>query len=457
MTSSHVACAVAALTLVAAGAALAQSAGEPLTADRAVAIALRQSPQVVTARAAELDARSGLYSAYSGMLPRVSVDVARTDTWTKSPAGQRIVSGQSFHYAGFDNHDVATGPAVTGSWNVLDLASITGVSAARQSVRSAELGNATARNEVALAVRRQFYTVVQTYHLAQVNAQALKFARDSERRVRALFEVGSVSRSDVLQAQVQTAQSQLDSLSATNDITTQRNALASLIGMPEERLGDVDTTLTTGVAVDPNEGSLLDEASHHRPDLLAAEASLKAAALSRTSARMLRLPYVSASVSGQLSPRDKSTYKSQSPFTRADTTVVSHSNLDHQYSATLAINWDIFSGFATESRIASADAAYERAKENRDALRRNLAAEVHAAALAYRQALESETVGQRAVESAAENLNLTQQKYNVGSSTILDLINAQVNLQRAENQEVSARAGIKVAEAGLRRVAGRSE
>jgi outer membrane protein TolC len=54
-------------------------------------------------------------------------------------------------------------------------------------------------------------------------------------------------------------------------------------------------------------------------------------------------------------------------------------------------------------------------------------------------------------------VKLTQQKYNVGSATILDLIDAQVQLQRARSQGVAALATIRVAEATLDRARGRAE
>jgi outer membrane protein TolC len=71
--------------------------------------------------------------------------------------------------------------------------------------------------------------------------------------------------------------------------------------------------------------------------------------------------------------------------------------------------------------------------------------------------VEAYHVAQRALESSEENLKLTQQKYNVGSSTILDLIDAQVQLQRAQSDIVSALAGIRVAEATVEKVRGRGD
>ena len=117
----------------------------------------------------------------------------------------------------------------------------------------------------------------------------------------------------------------------------------------------------------------------------------------------------------------------------------------------------IFDGFATDSRVAAARSQLLNATETRDALLRNLEGEVRQTLLGYQEATEREALSRRAVESAAENLNLIQQKYNVGSATILDLIDSQVSLQRAASELVSALADIRVAEAAVDRVRGKGE
>ena len=77
---------------------------------------------------------------------------------------------------------------------------------------AAKLSRTATRNDVILETRTRFYNVVKAVRLAEVSAGALKLARDDERRVKALFEVGSVSKSDLLKARVRTSQSELDSL-----------------------------------------------------------------------------------------------------------------------------------------------------------------------------------------------------------------------------------------------------
>jgi outer membrane protein TolC len=265
-----------------------------------------------------------------------------------------------------------------------------------------------------------------------------------------------VSKSDLLTAQVRTAQSQLDSLTAHQNIVNQRIFLAEIVGVPESQLGEVDTVLTIETR-EVNREALLAEASRNRPDLAASESELRAARAGLRAANFARLPYVTLAAGLGYQPSSSFTVTTFDTNGVALPQAVSFSGSnesDLEYSASVSLNLDIFTGFQTESRIASARSRLLRAQESRDALRRNLAAEVDQALFTHREARARHEVARRAVDAATENLKLNEQKYNVGSATILSLIDAQVQLQRAQSDLVSAMAAIHVAEARLDRVRG---
>jgi len=305
---------------------------------------------------------------------------------------------------------------------------------------------------VALSVRRQFYEVVKAIKLAEVAEGSLQLARDDERRVRAMFEVGSVSKSDLLKAQVRSAQSELSLLQARHAVIVQRIELARQMGVEEASLGDMDTLLTPQVQT-YDEAALLAEAGSKRPDLIAADASLASARASHGAARLGRLPYVTAG--GSVSFNQKTNFTNTDRTSGIDLT--GETSVDRDLRAQVALRWDIFSLATVDARIASSKAALLNAQEQRDALRRNLASEVRQAILAHREATESQVAAQRGLESATENLKLTQEKYNVGSATILELIDAQVQLETAKSDLVRALAAIRVAEAQINRVRGQSQ
>jgi outer membrane protein TolC len=327
-------------------------------------------------------------------------------------------------------------------------------------MKSADLGQRASRADVRFQTKNLFYSAVKAVHLARVSSQALRLSRDDERRVRALFEVGSVSKSDLLRAQLRTAQSVLDSIVADHAMTTTRISLAQEIGVPEATLGEVDTTLASE-AYQLDAPTVLEEARKHRPDIQAAEAEQRAAELQLRSSHFARLP--SIVLSGSYSPELVSSSKTTAGL--FDTTGVlvgtearnTRSTTNNQYAGRVTVELPIFDGFLTDSRVAAARSRLVSATETRDALLRNLEDEVRQTLLIHQEAKEREAVGRVALASARENLNLVQQKYNVGSATILDLIDSQVSLLRAATDLVSALADIKIAEAAVDRVRGQGE
>lgn len=430
-----------------------------LTVDKAVEMALARSTTMVNAEANVVNARSGVYSAYSGVLPSLSADWSRSGDLTTHSHGQNVFGTQVFLNLRHDSESYSAAPTLSGTWPILNLSALQGLRSAHGSLEAARYRRSATRAEVALDTRGLFYGVVRAEHLSVVANESVRLARDDERRVRALFEVGSVSKSDLLKAQVRTAQAQLDSISRHLDITNQRVTLSRQIGLPESAMGEVDTVLTEEPRT-YEEPALLAEARQNRPDLKAAEADLKAARRGLTAANLSRLPFLSLNGSADFNP--KSTFKNHnfiSPYTGADTSyfTTGSSQSDRDLRGSVAVTWNFFSGMRTEANIASARARVLVAQDTRDVVVRNLEAEVHAALLSYLETVAALEVAERGLASAEESVRLTQQKYNVGSATILELIDAQVQLQQARSDRVSALAGIRLAEATLNRVRGHGE
>ena len=431
------------------------AAGKGMTAEDAVKIALQKSGDIVRADANVLTARSGLWGAYSGVMPSVSANFQRSGSFTHENSGVQAFGSVAVPSSNQDNEQYQTTYGLSGSWSVLNPSAIVGLSSARAGMKAADLGHKSARADVRLATKRQFYSTVKAMWLAVVQARALKLARDDERRVRALFEVGSVSKSDLLKAQVRTASAQLDSTLADHDVITQRLLLASQLGIPQEQLGEVDSTLSN-VHETMDASGVLEEARKNRPDLQAAEAAFKAGELALRSAHWARLP--SVVLQGSWTPQSVTSSHFNVDFVSPiDSLQDASSKTKGDYRGSIAVSMPIFDGFLTDSRVAAARSQMIDAKETRDALLRNLESEVRQSLLSYQEATEREALARRAMESASENMNLVQQKYNVGSATILDLIDAQLQLQRSASELVSALADIRVAEALVDRVRGKGE
>ena len=198
-----------------------------LTADQAVPDHLRQARSPVQAEASCSTRVPDSWSALFEHAPtRVSADASRSGGETReSSSGRANDRGYSGSYG------------VSGSWG---------------SARSLELGVPCTRPpwgerrevqprrdgaQIVLDTKRQFYEVVKAMHLARVSSDARR------RRVRALYEMGSVS-SDLLKARVRTSQSELRfPRRGPASVTAQLMRLATRTGMARPRSATSRPTL----------------------------------------------------------------------------------------------------------------------------------------------------------------------------------------------------------------------
>src|SRR5439155_24455994 len=115
--------------------------------------------------------------SYSGLLPRLSASYSRSALSIDHQSGRRIVGGVLSPPITNDFDSYSTVPAISGSWTVLNLSSITGFRAAQSGLKAARLQKTSTRQDVALSTRRQFYEVVKAVQLERVAGDALRLAR----------------------------------------------------------------------------------------------------------------------------------------------------------------------------------------------------------------------------------------------------------------------------------------
>ncbi|MDH4034947.1 MAG: TolC family protein, partial [candidate division Zixibacteria bacterium] len=88
-------------------------------------------------------------------------------------------------------------------------------------------------------------------------------------------------------------------------------------------------------------------------------------------------------------------------------------------------------------------------------MRNLLALQVKTAFYDIENAQAQTQVSQENVEAATEDLNITQEKYNLGAATILDLLESQVALKNAQVSLIRTGFDLNLAVARLDRAMGR--
>jgi outer membrane protein TolC len=410
----------------------------PLNASDCVKLALERNPSVLNARENIRESSGQELSALSAFVPSV-----------QSGAGysHRIQGPQEYFVPEFNLTLLSKSLRsdtwsynVTASQSLLDVSQFSQVLSARASVRATRHSFEATRQAIAYQVKFQFYELLKSVKLAEVSKQAQELSQDELNRARALFEVGSVAKGDVLKAEVRLSQSMLDLIAAENRVKLERSRLAKFMGLPVETDIQIAEDLG-GESPGVNLSGALEAANARRPDLMATRESRTGARRNALASRASRLPSLSGSV--QYSWSDNSF-----PETMAD-----HER-NYSWNMRLGLSLPIFDGFMTIANIRQAKARAAIADNQLRDAELQVALDVKEAMLTIEEATERIKVSKSGLASAEEDYRLSREKYDLGSGTILELLDAQVSLSRARSSYVDALASLREAEALFERATG---
>jgi outer membrane protein TolC len=462
------------VAVVAAGGSVPAGAqGGPLTVDEAVRIALRENRgfrqtvdgvgivegQRLDAIASMLPQASGSLSYSKSKQTRTFVGIPlRTVTNAANPMGMVTERG-----------DISTEGRSSGSGLGLTLEESFSLSlwhryrGSQADVTGARYGREAAAQTLAFTVRQQFYTVLMAKDLLSVQEEALQLARDQERRIDSMFELGSVARVDVLKARVQVSDAEVAVIRQQNAVDIETSRLAALLGFRPDRGLEISGALDAEYAA--VDSSAVANEALARPDLRQAEASLRGASNLYKASLLSRLPSLFASFtlsssSGSSEDEQITTLDFPGQPGAGDTTSVlfafpiPKSDLEFeswQLRVGASVNLDAFLNMGQHK---SSRARRLQAEHYLEGLELDIQQEIEEAILNYRASHKAIGAAERGVESAQEDLRLSQERYQQGLGTVLELLEAQVNLTRARNGLVVAKAGLKVSEAALDKARG---
>jgi outer membrane protein TolC len=295
-----------------------------------------------------------------------------------------------------------------------------------------------------LAVRVAYDDVLVAQQQIAVNEASVKLLTHEWEDARRRFQAGTVPQFDVLRAHVELANENPRLIQAWNNFRIGKNNLLNLLGcnLPQTIWEDVPLELSDTLQASPLEIDLSTALAHaleKRPELAALR---KAQALRKEDVVRARAGFKpSAQIFGG--------YDWQSPLYQND--------LGADYSGWVAgaqLSWNIFDSGLTRGKIIESQANYEKARLDVDDTRRQIELDVrtaHSNFIEAREVLESQKTVQ---EEAEESLREAEARLAAGSSTQLDVLNAQTALTQARTTQAQALHDYSVARARLQRALG---
>jgi outer membrane protein TolC len=293
----------------------------------------------------------------------------------------------------------------------------------------------------ALSTKQAYFAALADAELVTVAEAQLRRSQQQLRLTSEKLRLGATTRADSLSAMVDYGNSQLQLIQAQANLQYAQVNLGAIIGID----GAVAPVPDTSLWVRPG---ALDTVALHRealataPSVRQAEASFVAARATLSASRSQYLPTISATAS-QSWARAEQTLFSGIPFTSS-------------WSVRVGLSYPIFNGFQRETNITTADANVTTAQANLLVTRLALDASLTQAISGMSSAAQQIDIATVSVAAAEENLRMQQERYRLGTSTIVDLLTSQTALNQAQANLVQARYNYLVARAQIEALVGHS-
>jgi outer membrane protein len=419
--------------------ASAQSAtpSDTITFDQAIAIALRQNSALKQSENAASLSTTVVTSRKQQFLPslQLSTNTAQTLGRNFSQSEGRIV----------DQTTQTLNTGLSSSITLFD--GLQNVAA----LREAKLNQSASTNDLARAKQTTVFTVASDF-LALVKAQEqLRVQRENlvaleaqEAQIQKFVAAGVRSISDLYQQQAATAAARSTVVSAGRDVELGKIGLMQTLQLDPRGTYQFATPVVATDNASPIQlDSLLDRAFARRADLAAEQSRVSAASQAVKGAAGARLPTVSLSVGYNTA------YSSATDLGLAD-----QLNQRRGGSIGIGVSLPLFDRGATNVATQQARLQEDNARLALENQRQAIALEVRRAYLDYETARQQLTATQAQQKAADLAVSTTQQRYQLGSSTLLELTQARAAQLQAASAVVSARYTVAFQRAAMSYYAG---
>jgi outer membrane protein len=398
-----------------------------LTLAEAERMAIEHNPNISVARLIALAQAQVTREVRSGELPTATGSLTAVGAHENSRVTAGLLNNPSVY-------DRAAG-GLTVSQLITDFGRTHNLVRSAQSNARAQLESERATElDITLTVDQAFYQALTSEAVLKVAEETVNQRQATVDQVGALTKAKLRSDLDLSFANVQLSQAKLLLLDAQNDATAAMASLNTVLGSErDEQYTLVDETTANPEPAPQDAEGLLQTAFTARPDLAALNDSYVAARQFSIAERDLWMPTVSALAAVGGTP------------VRADQIQSSW------YGAAGAnINIPVFNGFLFNARAKEAklraNAAGEQVRNLRDVIARDL----RTAVLNAQNAFQRIGVTQEILNESNLALDLSQARYKIGLSGIVELTQAQLAQTQAEIAYANARYAYQTALAVVR-------
>lgn len=377
----------------------------------AVTTAIQNNRDITIAELKRREAEADVSAAAAKKNPSVSY------SWQRNQYPTQVVTTALGTQS--SNHGYSQGINV--SWPIWTFGKVEGaIDAARYQKNIADLDVYKTEADTKLAAVQAYYQYLEAVKLAEVQAQSVTDYASHLNNVQQQFDAGVVAKLDVLSSNVSLANAKQKSIAADNTRDVAEANLNNIMRVPmNTTLNPLDKNFPEPEFDITMEQAIL-MAQKYRWELVEADYGVKAAEASLRSAKAGYLPTVS--VGGGYSWKE------------ASVTAVDKDD----WAVQGGLSWSLWDGGATQASVKKADAAVKTAQETLLQAREKIELEVRQDYLNVLSYKEQIRAAEASVAQAEEAYKIATVRYSSGVGINLDVLDAELALNTARTNYITA-------------------
>lgn len=425
------------LAMAAAVPARAQNTPAPLrlTLQGAVRMALEQNPRVAIANLSLLESAQQRKAARAGLLPQVSLSA--TDVVTRG----NVEAVLGMRIPGFREHigpfwAMQAGPEFSAP--LVDVTLWRKWQAARETVRTSAADANTARELNAQLVVSQYLAGLRAAADVRAAQSRVDLAKALLALAQDLQKNGAGTGIDTLRANVQYQNESQRYTEAQTELQVSLYGLSRLLNLDPRQAIQLTDEPSFFETPEFRADQSLERAYRDRPEMQALASQIRAGELRKRAAEAERLP--------RLALNGGWTLQGLTPTSMIPA---------YQYGASLQV--PLFTGGRISAEVAEADLELKKLGEEEQDLRNRIAMEVKTAVAQLESARVEVTAANEGVRLAREGVSQAQDRFKAGAANNIEVITAQDELARANDNQITALYRYNQARADLARATGQME
>lgn len=402
-----------------------------LSLNEAIKIALERNVTLSQAENNISSQESALTAAYGNFLPSLSGFASWGWDRNEQAGSIRYFNGIPFVIPPITSETRSYVAAVNSDITLFDgLSNFANLSSAKSSLNSTKLFVEFIKQQTVLNTISRYYGLMTQIALLKVREENVKKQEINFKTIEERNRLGAATLADLYQQQVELGNAELAVINQNLEVQKAKNNLLIYLGLDVTEDYSFDTVmtmreeniLTSDVEADyQNIQERISDAYNNRLDYKSKMYELESSLEQITIARSGHFPRLSGSLGySTFANKVDDLFKSRT------------------YSVGLNLNIPIFSGFSVSNRVQIAEVqAMNKELEVRE-LERKIKQEINESYLSLIAAKKTLNVSEKNVKAAEERLKIEQERYNLGSGKLLDLLIANSSYVTAQSDYVNA-------------------